>query len=283
MSMVKSRRGTAAVAAVPCASPRRGELHRRPGDVLESPARGRPYVIGIAGEVRRREEHDPRRLLQALLGRWPDPRASISSRPRGFTVPERGAGGGGGPDGAQGLQRATTSARERFLGELKAGATESARAQVLALTPTCVPDEVIELRSPHRPTSCSSEGVSKCAEAPSRRGAGGKWVVSDFSALLDLVDSGRRDLSDAGNRPVLLLRESPALSPLVLQLPHPVQRGRDARVRPEVCGPRCTSSSPREHSDRRAVVSPRGGEGTATKSRLRQVCGSSSQRDTSVQ
>ena len=57
-------------------------------DVPRPQGRKVPFILGVAGSVAVGKSTTAR-VLKALLARWPDHRASISSRPMAFSIPIR--------------------------------------------------------------------------------------------------------------------------------------------------------------------------------------------------
>jgi type I pantothenate kinase len=163
-----------------------------------------PYVIGIAGSVAVGKSTIAR-ILQALLGRWPDhPRVDLVTTD-GFLFPNATLE-------ARGLmarkgfpESYDVRALMNFLAELKAGAPEVHAPRYSHLTYDILPDEEIIVRSPD---ILIVEGVN-VLQTPARRGrAEATVVVSDFFDFSVYVDAGEQDLERWYIDRLLLLRET---------------------------------------------------------------------------
>jgi type I pantothenate kinase len=180
------------------------ELHSVTETFLGRLHTGAPYVIGIAGSVAAGKSTIAR-ILQALLGRWPDhPRVDLVTTD-GFLLPNATLE-------ARGLmarkgfpESYDVRALMRFLAELKAGAPEVHAPRYSHMTYDIVPDEEIILRSPD---IVIVEGVN-VLQTPSRRGrAEPSVVVSDFFDFSIYVDATEEDLERWYVDRLLLLRET---------------------------------------------------------------------------
>ena len=165
---------------------------------------GTPFVVGVAGSVAVGKSTIAR-ILQALLGRWPDhPRVDLVTTD-GFLFPNATLE-------ARGLmarkgfpESYDVRALMRFLTELKAGAPEVRAPRYSHLTYDIVSDEQIVLRSPD---IVIVEGVN-VLQTPSRRGrAEPSVVVSDFFDFSIYVDASEDDLERWYVDRLLLLRET---------------------------------------------------------------------------
>ncbi len=165
---------------------------------------GVPYVIGLAGSVAAGKSTIAR-MLQALLGRWPDhPRVDLVTTD-GFLFPNSTLE-------ARGLmarkgfpESYDVRALMRFLAELKAGSTEVHAPRYSHLTYDILPGEEIILRSPD---IVIVEGVN-VLQTPARRGrAEATVVVSDFFDFSIYVDASEDALVRWYVDRLLLLRET---------------------------------------------------------------------------
>ncbi len=165
---------------------------------------GVPYVIGLAGSVAAGKSTIAR-MLQALLGRWPDhPRVDLVTTD-GFLFPNSTLE-------ARGLmarkgfpESYDVRALMRFLAELKAGSTEVHAPRYSHLTYDILPGEEIILRSPD---IVIVEGVN-VLQTPARRGrAEATVVVSDFFDFSIYVDASEDDLVRWYVDRLFLLRET---------------------------------------------------------------------------
>jgi type I pantothenate kinase len=165
---------------------------------------GVPYVIGLAGSVAAGKSTIAR-MLQALLGRWPDhPRVDLVTTD-GFLFPNSTLE-------ARGLmarkgfpESYDVRALMRFLAELKAGSKEVHAPRYSHLTYDILPGEEIILRSPD---IVIVEGVN-VLQTPARRGrAEPTVVVSDFFDFSIYVDASEDDLVRWYVDRLLLLRET---------------------------------------------------------------------------
>src|SRR5262249_24563389 len=145
------------------------------------------------------------RILQALLGRWPDhPRVDLVTTD-GFLFPNVTLE-------ARGLmarkgfpESYDVRALMEFLSELKAGAREVRTPKYSHLTYDILPGEEIILRSPD---IVIVEGVN-VLQTPSRRGkADASVVVSDFFDFSIYVDATEEDLERWYVDRLLVLRET---------------------------------------------------------------------------
>jgi type I pantothenate kinase len=180
------------------------ELHSVTETFLGHLQAGVPYVIGIAGSVAAGKSTIAR-MLQALLGRWPDhPRVDLVTTD-GFLYPNatleaRGLMARKGFPESYDVRRLM-----RFLAELKAGARQVHAPRYSHLTYDILPDEEIILRSPD---IVILEGVN-VLQTPGRRGrAEPSVVVSDFFDFSIYVDAQEEDLLRWYVDRLLLLRET---------------------------------------------------------------------------
>ena len=165
---------------------------------------GVPYIVGVAGSVAAGKSTIAR-MLQALLGRWPDhPRVDLVTTD-GFlfsnvTLEARGLMARKGFPESYDVRRLM-----RFLAELKAGAPEVHAPRYSHLTYDILPGEEIILRSPD---IVIVEGVN-VLQTPARRGrAEATVVVSDFFDFSIYVDATEEDLERWYVDRLLLLRET---------------------------------------------------------------------------
>jgi type I pantothenate kinase len=180
------------------------ELHSVTETFLGHLHAGVPYVIGIAGSVAVGKSTIAR-MLQALLGRWPDhPRVDLVTTD-GFlfnnaTLEARGLMARKGfPESYD------VKALMNFLSELKAGAPEVHAPRYSHLTYDIEVGEEIILRSPD---IVIVEGVN-VLQTPARRGrAEPTVVVSDFFDFSIYVDADVDDLQRWYVDRLLLLRET---------------------------------------------------------------------------
>jgi type I pantothenate kinase len=163
-----------------------------------------PYVIGIAGSVAAGKSTIAR-MLQALLGRWPDhPRVDLVTTD-GFLFPNATLE-------ARGLmarkgfpESYDVRALMRFLAELKAGSPEVHTPRYSHLTYDIVEGEELIVRSPD---IVIVEGVN-VLQTPARRGrVEPTLVVSDFFDFSVYVDATEADLESWYVERLLLLRET---------------------------------------------------------------------------
>jgi type I pantothenate kinase len=168
-----------------------------------------PYVIGVAGSVAAGKSTIAR-MLQALLGRWPDhPRVDLVTTD-GFLFPNATLE-------ARGLMARKGFPESydvrnlmRFLAELKAGETEVRAPRYSHLTYDIIPDEEIVVRSPD---IVIVEGVN-VLQTPARRGkAEPSVVVSDFFDFSIYVDATEADLERWYVDRLLVLRETSLTDP----------------------------------------------------------------------
>jgi type I pantothenate kinase len=180
------------------------ELHSVTETFLGRLHAGTPFVIGIAGSVAAGKSTIAR-MLQVLLGRWPDhPRVDLVTTD-GFLFPNATLE-------ARGLMARkgfpeSYDVRElmRFLAELKVGEPEVRAPKYSHLTYDILPDEEIVLRSPD---IVIVEGVN-VLQTPARRGrAEPSVVVSDFFDFSIYVDATEDDLERWYVDRLLLLRET---------------------------------------------------------------------------
>lgn len=163
-----------------------------------------PYVIGIAGSVAAGKSTIAR-MLQTLLGRWPDhPRVDLVTTD-GFLFPNATLE-------ARGLmarkgfpESYDVRALMRFLAELKAGSPEVHAPRYSHLTYDIVEGEEVIVRSPD---IVIVEGVN-VLQTPARRGrVEPTLVVSDFFDFSVYVDATEADLERWYIERLLLLRET---------------------------------------------------------------------------
>ena len=180
------------------------ELHSVTETFLGHLHAGVPFVIGIAGSVAAGKSTIAR-MLQALLGRWPDhPRVDLVTTD-GFLFPNatleaRGLMARKGFPESYDVRSLMT-----FLSEIKAGAKEVHAPKYSHLTYDILPDEEIVLRTPD---ILILEGVN-VLQTPSRRGrAEATVVVSDFFDFSIYVDATEEDLERWYVERLLLLRET---------------------------------------------------------------------------
>ncbi len=180
------------------------ELHSVTETFLGHLHLGAPYVIGIAGSVAVGKSTIAR-MLQALLGRWPDhPRVDLVTTD-GFlfnndTLEARGLMSRKGfPESYD------VKSLMGFLSELKAGAPEVHAPRYSHLTYDIEKGEEIILRSPD---IVIVEGVN-VLQTPARRGrAEATVVVSDFFDFSIYVDADVDDLQRWYVDRLLVLRET---------------------------------------------------------------------------
>ncbi len=165
---------------------------------------GVPYVIGLAGSVAAGKSTIAR-MLQALLGRWPDhPRVDLVTTD-GFLFPNATLEARGLMSRKGFPESYDVHALMGFLAELKAGATEVHTPKYSHLTYDILPGEEIILRSPD---IVIVEGVN-VLQTPARRGrAEATVVVSDFFDFSIYVDAAEDDLERWYVDRLLLLRET---------------------------------------------------------------------------
>jgi type I pantothenate kinase len=180
------------------------ELHTTTGTFLGHLHAAVPYIIGLAGSVAAGKSTIAR-ILQALLGRWPDhPRVDLVTTD-GFLFPNatleaRGLMARKGFPESYDVRRLM-----RFLAELKAGEAEVRAPKYSHLTYDILPDEEVVLRSPD---IVIVEGVN-VLQTPARRGrAEASVVVSDFFDFSIYVDASEEDLERWYVDRLLLLRET---------------------------------------------------------------------------
>jgi type I pantothenate kinase len=180
------------------------ELHSVTETFLGHLHAGAPYVIGIAGSVAVGKSTIAR-MLQALLGRWPDhPRVDLVTTD-GFLFSNNELE-------ARGLmarkgfpESYDVRALMRFLAELKAGSPKVRAPRYSHLTYDIVDDEEIVLAAPD---IVIVEGVN-VLQTPSRRGrAEASVVVSDFFDFSIYVEAAEADLERWYVDRLLLLRET---------------------------------------------------------------------------
>ncbi len=180
------------------------ELHSVTETFLGHLHAGAPYVIGIAGSVAVGKSTIAR-MLQALLGRWPDhPRVDLVTTD-GFLFSNNELE-------ARGLmarkgfpESYDVRALMRFLAELKAGSPKVRAPRYSHLTYDIVDDEEIVLAAPD---VVIVEGVN-VLQTPSRRGrAEASVVVSDFFDFSIYVEAAEADLERWYVDRLLLLRET---------------------------------------------------------------------------
>ena len=195
-------------------------------------------MIGIGGSVAAGKSTIAR-LLQALLGRWPDhPRVDLVTTD-GFLFPNAVLEARGLMSRKGFPESYDVRALLAFLAALKAGDAE-VRAPVYShLTYDIVDGDENVLRSPD---IVIVEGVN-VLQTPARRGrTEASLVVSDFFDFSIYVDASEQDLEDWYVTRLLLLRETSLHDPaLVLQLPHAFLRGRRRGTSGRRCGGRSTS------------------------------------------
>jgi type I pantothenate kinase len=180
------------------------ELHAVTETFLGHLHAGVPYVIGIAGSVAAGKSTIAR-ILQALLGRWPDhPRVDLVTTD-GFLFPNATLE-------ARGLMARKGFPESydvrllmQFLADLKAGAPEVRTPRYSHLTYDILPNDEIVLRAPD---IVIVEGVN-VLQTPTRRGrADATVVVSDFFDFSIYVDADDADLERWYVDRLLLLRET---------------------------------------------------------------------------
>ena len=163
-----------------------------------------PFVIGIGGSVAAGKSTIAR-LLQALLGRWPDhPRVDLITTD-GFLYPNAVLEARGLMSRKGFPESYDVRALLSFLAAIKAGEPEVRAPMYSHLTYDIVDGEEIVLRSPD---IVIVEGVN-VLQTPSRRGRTDlSMVVSDFFDFSIYVDASERDLEDWYIARLILLRET---------------------------------------------------------------------------
>jgi type I pantothenate kinase len=168
-----------------------------------------PYVIGIGGSVAAGKSTIAR-LLQALLGRWPDhPRVDLVTTD-GFLFPNAVLEARGLMSRKGFPESYDVRALLAFLAALKAGEEEVHAPVYSHLTYDIVEGGENTLRSPD---IVIVEGVN-VLQTPARRGrTEASVVVSDFFDFSIYVDASEEDLEDWYITRLLLLRETSLTDP----------------------------------------------------------------------
>jgi type I pantothenate kinase len=163
-----------------------------------------PYVIGIGGSVAAGKSTIAR-LLQAVLGRWPEhPRVDLVTTD-GFLYPNVVLEARGLMSRKGFPESYDVRALLAFLAALKAGEPEVRAPRYSHLTYDVLEDEEIILRGPD---IVIVEGVN-VLQTPTRRGrSDASLVVSDFFDFSIYVDASEEDLEDWYITRLLLLRET---------------------------------------------------------------------------
>ena len=180
------------------------ELHAVTETFLGDLHAGVPYVIGLAGSVAVGKSTIAR-MLQRLLGRWPDhPRVDLVTTD-GFLFPNTTLEARG-LMGRKGFPESyDVRALIGFLADLKSGAPEVRAPRYSHLTYDILADEEIVLRSPD---IVIVEGVN-VLQTPGRRGrADPSVVVSDFFDFSIYIDAAEKDLERWYVERLVLLRET---------------------------------------------------------------------------
>ncbi len=168
-----------------------------------------PYVVGIGGSVAAGKSTIAR-LLQAVLGRWPEhPRVDLVTTD-GFLFPNAVLEARGLMSRKGFPESYDVRALLEFLAALKAGEPEVRAPRYSHLTYDIVAGDEIVLRNPD---IVIVEGVN-VLQTPARRGrTEASLVVSDFFDFSIYVDAGERDLEDWYVNRLLLLRETSLTDP----------------------------------------------------------------------
>jgi type I pantothenate kinase len=168
-----------------------------------------PFIIGLAGSVAAGKSTIAR-MLQALLGRWPDhPRVDLVTTD-GFLFPNKELEARGLMSRKGFPESYDVRALMQFLSDLKAGAQEVRAPRYSHLTYDIEPDEEIVLRSPD---IVIVEGVN-VLQTPARRGrSDATLVVSDFFDFSIYVDAAVEDLERWYVDRLLVLRETSLTDP----------------------------------------------------------------------
>ena len=168
-----------------------------------------PFVIGIGGSVAAGKSTIAR-ILQALLGRWPDhPRVDLVTTD-GFLFPNAVLEARGLMSRKGFPESYDVKALLAFLAALKAGDEEVHAPVYSHLTYDIVEGDRNTL---HSPDIVIVEGVN-VLQTPARRGrAEASVVVSDFFDFSIYVDASEQDLEDWYITRLLLLRETSLTDP----------------------------------------------------------------------
>ncbi|XXF80065.1 type I pantothenate kinase [Myxococcaceae bacterium GXIMD 01537] len=149
-----------------------------------------PFIIGIAGSVAVGKSTTAR-ILQALLGRWPDhPRVELVTTD-GFLLPNRVLTERGLMQRKGFPESYDRRGLVRFLSELKAGRAEVNAPLYSHLIYDVVPDEVKVIR---QPDILILEGLNVLQTGPLESGAIPPVFLSDFFDFSVYVDASEQDI-----------------------------------------------------------------------------------------
>jgi len=180
------------------------DLHRVSDTFLGGPAAKVPYVIAVAGSVAVGKSTTAR-ILQALLGRWPDHLQVDLVTTDGFLFPnrvldERGLMDRKGFPESYDLRRLV-----RFLADVKSGRPEVSAPVYSHLTYDIVPGEEQIVR---QPDIVIVEGLTVLQTSDGRAGRAPQLFVSDFFDFSLYVDADEADIEQWYLDRFLTLRET---------------------------------------------------------------------------